>query len=920
MAAGAEGAVDSLLGRLTSVLLDEAHLLSGLRGDVEFIRDEMETMNGMLRQLTEAQHRNHLVRAWMKQVTGLARDCEGNVELYIHRVGGSPVGADPDAGIICCLLAHLRRLVRLLQTVPVRHQIATRIRELKDRARDVDDRRRRYGITVPDSLPAAGGDHIYDAAGEAQYSADTEEDLRRLAIIFEGSGSVTEKVAEGVYQHPDVGTFFERKALSLSKYYVPDTLIDIVEKIAGVKPKLPHEYWRLDHDDDVVKRVMIVANILWAHLKGKRFFIVIKGVKDEQEWRLTLDALLHAAGDGCRAGSAILMTTMDDQVARSSSHPFKIFHARSTILHELYDRRDYRSVYRHIMGLPGDPTDHALAKKTFLHLLCIKTKWTYHEITKYLTAIAECHRLNRSILKQVLMWCYDELPSKYKSCLLYLTIFPKGHVIRSTSLARRWVAEGLITASTAATGDETQSPTDEAERYLDVLFIRGFVSPSQISAAGNIKSFTVHYEVQEFIARMARDVSFVETTQPSDLARHLSIHSRIGLPRSSDGVSKGGIAAYLPSLAVSPQWILLSVLDLEGCKGLNKKKHLKSICKILLLKFLSLRNTDVTELPKQIKDLHCLETLDIRQTKVQRLSKKAIVFPLLKHFLAGNKVSGSTSAARISKEESPSAVEIPLGIQRMKDMEILSHVQVSNSDDSALYAIAQLLKLRKLGVALHSEDVKLDDLLHQIENLSACLRSLSIRIQYPAAQENQRARKTDASHQFPNFIERLNICSITGALISSIKDHHQLVKITLSETSLGEEDIRILGKLSKLRGLRLLHNSYTAGSKLNFKTEEFQHLRLLVVDCSNITNISFDNGAASNLEMMLWSFITLEALSGLGNLRKLMKLELNGDCGGNQLDSVKEQTIGDPDYTNYLKIEHNRTNQHHGDGTAVQAS
>ena len=102
----AQGALDSLLGRLTAILVDETQLLGGLQGDVEFIKDEMESMNGLLLHLTEAHHRDHQVRAWMKQVVGLTRDCEGNVELYIQYVGGAGPGARK--GVLGSLLRMLR--------------------------------------------------------------------------------------------------------------------------------------------------------------------------------------------------------------------------------------------------------------------------------------------------------------------------------------------------------------------------------------------------------------------------------------------------------------------------------------------------------------------------------------------------------------------------------------------------------------------------------------------------------------------------------------------------------------------------------------------------------------------------------------------------------------------------------------------
>ncbi|KAL6653633.1 hypothetical protein ACP70R_008557 [Stipagrostis hirtigluma subsp. patula] len=170
----AQGALDSLLGRLTTVLVSEAQLLGGVRADVEFIKDEMESMNGLLLHLTDAQHRDHQVRAWMKQIVGLARDSGGNVELYLQYVGGAPGGGG--------LLGYLRRIPRFVRTIRVRHQIATRIQELKVRARDVGDRRLRYGVTVPPAEPYRYR-AVDDRPAPQLGSPEEDEELQRRELL-----------------------------------------------------------------------------------------------------------------------------------------------------------------------------------------------------------------------------------------------------------------------------------------------------------------------------------------------------------------------------------------------------------------------------------------------------------------------------------------------------------------------------------------------------------------------------------------------------------------------------------------------------------------------------------------------------------------------------------------------------------------
>jgi hypothetical protein len=226
--------------------------------------------------------------------------------------------------------------------------------------------------------------------------------------------------------------------------------------------------------------------------------------------------------------------------------------------------------------------------------------------------------------------------------------------------------------------------------------------------------------------------------------------------------------------------------------------------------------------------------------------------------------------------ESFSAVKLPLGIHKMKNMEILSHVKVTDSDNE-LTGIAQLLKLRKLGVALHGKSAKLSDLFFQIEKLQRYLRALAIWIDPLARPED--AGTEDALPSLPQFIERLNISGISNGISSMVEEQHLLTKITLSETYIKDDDLRLLGRLHGLRcaaASGLGHNSYS-DSELAFKEDEFQSLKYLLVKGSSITKISFVKGAAPKLERIVWSFDRIDGHSGTKHLSKLKEVQLNGD-------------------------------------------
>lgn len=466
---------------------------------------------------------------------------------------------------------------------------------------------------------------------------------------------------------------------------------------------------------------------------------------------------------------------------------------------------------------------------------------------------------------RIITFCYQTLPNDYKNCLWYSAVFTRGinapGRVRRASLLRRWVAQGLIAE-------------DKASDCFDALVELKFINSHQVSGMGKVKSCGVHTLVDDLITRESPTVEdlLLNNQLPIDnLDLPYSIRNGMKLHPASSSIT-----SFLNSLS-SNSMLLLTVLDLEARKDLESK-DLCTICKIRKLKYLSLRNTNVAHLPKQIGQLENLETLDIRGTKVLVFNA---VLPNLKHLLAGRIIDCQDTSDIIKSKESFSTVCMPRAVETMEKLEILSRVKVTDSAKELINIGDKLEHLKKLGVVLSGKKASLNDLFLQIEKLNQCLLSLSIRMEPPG--------NWDAADIIllrpPKHLESLHICSIRRGLPPRIKELHHLAKITLRDTFLKQDGLRVLGMLPKLRYLGLFYHSFEEGTItfgefgrgwifMNFENPIFNNLTDIAIEDDTITSVTLK--ILPKLEKMTWSFKYMESLSGVQNLPSLTHLVLNG--------------------------------------------
>ncbi|EMS66722.1 Disease resistance protein RPM1 [Triticum urartu] len=984
-----EATMRSLLGKLGGLLAQEYTLIRGVRGDIQYISDELASMQAFLGDLGSAlDDHDRRLKNWMKQIRDMAYDMEDCVDDFAHRL--------PQDSLSDARCSFIVTIVYEMWTFWPRRDIASKIAELKVRAQYIAERRSRYGVNNPSprTSSGAGATHavMYGIAEHLVASRQlirTENpvgvkvDMEKLrswltkhdkgshrAVVsligFGGVGKTT--IAMALYR--DFRNEFDcRASVTVSQNFDEDEVLrDVLGQIkpADSQIKTKEEVQEGSNTGKVEKKslatnikssVKRVVPLLSGHrpqsndgsmqskietmnrdqlieelktrLLGRRYLLLIDDIWSVQTWETIRNWLPHdnnkdsrvivttrfqAVGAACseRHGTDYLHTVnaQSDAASKSLFHQANVpsdanakgpFDDRVPDPQRSKEREKeevHEEIWKYCGGLP-------LAIVTMAGLVaCNPTKDNDHwrKVCKSLFP-EQVAPLTLEGVTRILDYCYNDLPADLKTCSLYLSIFPKGSKISKKRLTRRWISECFVAEKQGLSAEEV------AETYFNQLVSRKIIRPVDHSSNGKVKSFKVHDMILEYIVSKSSEENFITVVgghwlmpTPSNKVRRLSMQSSgskhgnstkgMNLSQVRSLTAFGSQNRRLPFHSFNNG--IIQVLDLEGWKGLTDK-HMNDICKMLVLKYLSLRRTEVSEIPSKIEKLQYPETLDIRETNVGVLPKAFGQLKQLRSMLGGNKNTKKALKLPHEKNKEP-----------MRALRILSGIEIGE-DSSAVASLHQLTGLRKLAIYklnIREGGQTFKQLRSSIEYLCSCgLQTLAIN-----DESSNFINSLDTMTTPPRYIIGLELSGKMERPPQWIKELNNLYKLTLSVTVLRTDTFKLIQDLPKLFTLTftlsaakddrdivdiLEENKQLTDREIIIPPGGFKSLKLLRFFATMVPRLSFavtGKEVMPALERIDMRFEAFEGIYGIETLESLQEVHLSV---GNQADEITKFLVDD---------------------------
>ncbi|KAF8661531.1 hypothetical protein HU200_056951 [Digitaria exilis] len=941
----------TLLRKLGDLVAERYTLLGGMHDEIQELKDELESMTACFRDVAgigdDDMHKEQM-RTWMKQVREIGYDAEDCIDIFLHHLS-------KHSGDNRSLGRHIHKIFNFLRTLKVRLKLVTEIQSIKSRAQKVSERRLRYKLDAMDMkdnmpssssyvdvdrrLPALHGDEspLVGMAENKQKVIDllNKDDMKLRVISVVGIGGLGKttlamavlnsreedrnQIPSGqpnILIHAGQPNIQIRAVVPVSRTYDLRALLQYTVRELHRRPIGQGE-------DPLIKDIgsWDIPKLIQRsreHLVDKRYLVIIDDV-----WHSTAWEQLKVAFPDNGKGSRIVVTTRSDEVATNcSSSNGDIYKmealteadSKMLLFHTVFGSETIPSTYQHLLTSKLEDVCNVVFKKSGglpLAIVSIGGMLTQRKnesvdnwenvIQRIPSELQKGKMLDG--MRRILSLSYNDLPYHLKACFLYLSVFPEDHEIRRGPLVRRWEAEGFINEVYELSLEEIS--TD----YFNGFVSRSVVAPEQLSGGGEVRSFKVHDIMLDIITAKSTQENLMSTlgnhqhsTVGHDKIRRVSIQ-----PGSRDNYFSRGNLRHVRSLTImssreKPKDItfsnlkLLRVLDLEGCSWSLSDKDWKEICKLTLLRYLSIRRTGNERLPSKLGKLTGLVTLDVRQTKVTHFPKSITQLQNLQHLLAGEYVHYTRTHSVKHFAYRKEVVKIPTGLSKMKALKRISFVDVKGKGIEALHEVAKLSQLTRLCAMQTDPNASWGNFSDTLSDMNNSLRYLSVMQDEANCNIPEQLNFLHCIRSPPVLLQSLHLLGRINSLPQWFQSLSKLSSLSLRHNYLETGMVDVLGRLPCLISLKLYDGSYT-GTELSFTSHQFPMLKQLVIDnLPNLVKLSFDSGAPANLERLTLFLPRGSAASVLG-IRKLLKLravELFGINDGHVVNTVMEEVNSHP--------------------------
>ncbi|QCE13501.1 putative disease resistance protein At1g50180 [Vigna unguiculata] len=883
----AQAIVNFIVQSLGDLLIQEAVFLYGVEDQVLQLQTELRMMRSYLQDADRRQDENESLRSWISEIREAAYDSDDVIESYALR--------EASRRNLPGVWNLVRRYVSIINRFIEIHIVGSHVDNVIARISSLTRSLKTYGIKPEKGEPSNSvhGRQIL----RRSYSHVIEEDIigvdddvksletclldpsKRVVAICGMGGLGKTTLAKKVYHSVDVRNSFESLAWAYISQHCQarDVWIGILFRLISPSQEQRQEIENMRDEE--------LAKMLYEVQVEKSCLVVLDDIWNADSWNKLKPAFPHGTSVSA-VGSKILLTSRNIDVAfqmdpscylhtpefLNEVDSWELFQKKALLKIHDPDYREKEKLGREMVGRCG-----GLPLAIIVLGGLLASKPTFNEwdtVCKNINSYLRRANGQEQRLGEVLALSYYELPYQLKPCFLHLAHFPENLEIPTKKLIRIWVAEGIISLDHSE-GEGEEALEDVAQRYLTELVERCMIQVVEKSSSGRIRTCQMHNLMRELCVERAYRENFlleinsrnVDESRGTSRARPVGKVRRIALFLDHD------VDRFFPSQLKSHHHLrsllcfhekpaklsewglmkpffkkcrLLRVLNLEGMQGLGGKLP-KEIGYLIHLRFLSLRNTKIDELPASIGNLKCLMTLDL---------------------LTGN-----------------STVQIPNVIGNMQKMRHL-YLPESCGNSIERWQLDNLKNLQTL-INFPAEKCHVRDLM-KLTNL----RKLVIDdpnfggiFRYPNVQFKHLESLFFVSYEDISVVHVALGCPNLYKLhiegpIKNFPEPHQLSsklqKLKLSGSGLVVDPMPTLEKLPNLRLLELQLDSFV-GKQLHCSGTGFAQLKSLVIhDLFNLEEWRLDKGAMTCLrELKIENCTKLEKVpEGLRFLTSIQHLEI----------------------------------------------